>query len=393
MIDRADLRRRVAAVVPEMVALRHSLHRIPELHFQERQTAALIRKTLAAHSLEILPPLVETDVVGILRGSKPDGRCILLRSDIDALPVLERTGAEWQSETPGKAHSCGHDGHMAILVGTLRVLEGLVGELAGSVRFVFQPAEEESRGGKVLIDKGLLDLAPRPDFAFALHGWVGVPLGAVSSAPGPMMAAADSFLITISGRGGHAGMPHRTVDPVLTAAQVVTSLQSIVSRGVDPLSPVVLSLCRIEGGHASNVIPDTVVIEGTTRSFDRALQQSLRPAMERIIGGVCSAAGCTYQVCYDEGYIPLVNDPEAVKLAQAAVTRYMGAEAWAGAHPPSMGAEDFAFYLEKIPGALLRLGLGHEWPALHSPSFDFNDRALETGIMAFVSLVLDLAAR
>jgi amidohydrolase len=391
MIDRAELRRRIAEVLPEIVELRHSFHRIPEIHFQERQTAALIRKTLAGHSWEILPPLVETDVVGLLRGSRPGGKCILLRSDIDALPVEERTNAAWHSTNPGKAHSCGHDGHMAILIGALRVLEGLVGELMGSVRFVFQPAEEEARGGKVLIEKGLLELAPRPDFAFALHGWAGTPVGMVSAAPGPMMAAADTFLITIKGRGGHAAMPQHSVDPVLAAAHVIVSLQSIVSRVVDPLAPVVLSLCRIEGGHTSNVIPESVVIEGTTRYFDRSLERSLREGMQRIIAGVCSAAGCTFQLDYEEGYVPLVNDPAAVSLAHAAVTRYMGAEAWAGDDPPTMGAEDFAFYLEKIPGALLRLGLGEKWPALHSPGFDFNDRALETGIMALVSLVLDLS--
>src|SRR5208337_1291720 len=247
MVPPAELRQRVAGILPGIVALRHSLHRIPETHFQEKETAAAIRSFLAGSALEILPPLLETDVIGTLNGGS-NGPCILLRSDIDALPVQERTGAAWSSERPGRAHSCGHDGHMAILLGAARVLETFSRELAGSVRFVFQPAEEEAAGGKALIEKGLLDIAPRPTAAFALHGWPGVPVGCVSSAAGPAMAEADTFRITVRGRGGHAALPHRAVDPVLTAAQVVTGLQSIVSRSMDAQDSVVLSICRIEGG-------------------------------------------------------------------------------------------------------------------------------------------------
>jgi amidohydrolase len=392
MVPHAELRQRVADVLPEIVSMRHSLHRIPETHFQERETSAAIRAFLADSALQILPPLLQTDTIGLLRGGS-DGPCILLRSDIDALPVQERSGAAWSSERPGCAHSCGHDGHMAILLGTAKVLEALSGQLAGSVRFVFQPAEEEAAGGKALIEKGLLDIAPRPTAAFALHGWPGVPVGCLSSAAGPAMAEADTFRITVRGRGGHGALPHRAVDPVLTAAQVVTGLQSIVSRSVDPQDSVVLSICRIEGGKASNVIPDEVLLEGTTRYFDRSLQGMLRERIQRTVHGTCAAAGCTAELVYEEGYVPLVNHQSAVDLARDVVTSYLGPASWFVDHSRTMGAEDFAFYLEQVPGALLRLGLGEEWQPLHSAGFDFNDRSLEPGIVTLAGLALEFCRR
>jgi amidohydrolase len=392
MVPHERLRQRVTDILPEIVAIRHSLHRIPETHFQEKETAAAIRAFLAGSSLEILPPLLGTDTVGTLKGGS-DGPCILLRSDIDALPVQERSGAAWSSERPGRAHSCGHDGHMAILAGTARVLETFAREMSGNVRFVFQPAEEEAAGGKALIEKGLLEIAPRPTAAFALHGWPGLPVGCLSSAAGPTWAEADTFQITVRGTGGHAGSPHRAIDPVLTAAQLVTSLQSIVSRTVDPQESVVLSICRIEGGTTSNVIPDEVTLEGTTRYFNRSLQALLRARMQRTVDGVCAAAGCTGDLVYEEGYVPLVNHQSAVDLARDVVTAYLGPESWHPDHPRTMAAEDFAFYLEHVPGALLRLGLGEEWQPLHAAGFDFNDQSLEPGIVTLAGLALEFCRR
>jgi hippurate hydrolase len=392
MVPHAELRQRVAGILPEIVALRRSLHRIPETHFQEKETSAAIRAFLSGSALKILPPLLETDVVGTLTGD-PAGPCILLRSDIDALPVQERTGAAWSSQRPGRAHSCGHDGHMAILLGTARVLETFAAELGGSVRFVFQPAEEEAAGGKALIEKGLLDIAPHPSVAFALHGWPGVPLGSLAAAAGPAMAEADTFRILIRGRGGHAAMPHLAIDPVLTAAHVITGLQAIVSRTVDPQEAVVLSVCRVEGGKASNVIPDEITLEGTTRYFDRTLQPGLRARMQRIVDGVCAAAGCTAELVYEVGYVPLVNHAGPVDFAREVVTAYLGDAGWHTEHPRTMGAEDFAFYLERLPGALLRLGLGRDWQPLHSAGFDFNDQALEPGILTMAGLALEYCRR
>ncbi len=377
-------------MLPEATSLRRSLHRIPELHFQERETAAVVRGALSGRpGLEVHAPFLETDVAVTLRGRR-DGPCILLRSDMDALPILERTNAEWCSQAPGRAHSCGHDGHMAMLIGATRVLEGFAGDLRGTVRFIFQPAEEEAAGGKALIEKGFLTAGPRPDLAFALHGWPGLPLGVLSSGPGPAMAAADSFRITVRGRGGHAAMPHRTRDPVLAAAQIITAAQSAVSRSVDPLQPAVLSICAIQGGYTTNVIPDEVVMQGTTRSFQRSVQDLLRQRLEHTVQSVCAAAECSGEISWDVGYVPLVNHASAVDLACRAVSSHLGPARWLAEHPPTMGAEDFAFYLEHVPGALLRLGLGEEWPALHSPGFDFTDQALEAGITALAGLALEL---
>jgi amidohydrolase len=260
------------------------------------------------------------------------------------------------------------------------------------VRFVFQPAEEEEGGGKELIEKGLLDAEPRAEAAFALHGWIGLPAGRVSGAPGTVMAAADRFAIVIRGRGGHAALPHRAADPVVTAAQVIVGLQSIVSRSVDPLEPSVLSVCSIQGGSASNVIPDEVVLEGTTRYFDDGLRTLLAERMAAVLEGTCAAGGCAHTLRYTEGYPPLENDPRAVALARSAVCRYVGAGAWDDDHPRTMGSEDFSFYLKRVPGALLRLGLGKGWPALHSPEFDFNDEALEAGILTLAGLAIDFCS-
>jgi amidohydrolase len=392
MIPIERLRKRVIDVLPEIVELRHSLHRIPETHFHEKDTSAAIRAFLARGTLKILPPMLQTDTIGFLKGAA-EGPCILLRADIDALPVQERSGAVWSSERPGRAHSCGHDGHMAILLGVARVLETFSQELAGSVRFVFQPAEEEAAGGKALIEKGLLDLAPQPSAAYALHGWPGLPVGCLSSAAGPAMAEADTFVITVHGRGGHAGFPHLANDPVIAAAAVVTALQSVVARCMDPQEAVVLSICRIEGGRASNVIPDEVTMEGTTRYFKRSLLEVLRERIRRTVEGVCAALGCTAEVIYKQGYVPLVNEQSSVDLARRVVSSCLGPAKWISEHPPSMGAEDFAFYLERVPGAYLRLGLGEEWPPLHSAGFDFNDRALEPGIIVMAGLALEFCSR
>jgi amidohydrolase len=392
MPPRTELRRLVADILPEIIALRHSLHRIPETHYEERETAETIRAFLAGTRVEILPPLLGTDTVGLLHGASP-GPCILLRSDIDGLPIEEKTGKAWSSTHPGKAHACGHDGHVAILLGTARVLDDLAGSISGSVRFVFQPAEEEAHGGHALIEKGLLEIPPRPEAAFALHGWVGIPEGKVSAAPGAMMAAADRFTITVRGRGGHAALPHRMIDPVVTAAQVIVGLQTVVSRSVDPLEAVVISVCRVEGGKTSNVIPDEVVLEGTTRYFDPRMESPLREKMGRVVAGICASGGCAHELAFMDGYVPLINHASAVAMARTAVATHLGPGAWTDEHPPTMGAEDFGFFLQKVPGALLRLGLGQEWHPLHSPGFDFNDQSLEPGIVTLAGLALDFCSR
>lgn len=390
-VEPSELKSRVRAVLPQIIELRRSLHRDPETRLEEHDTARRLRELAAVPGAELQPPLLGTDVVGLLRGAA--GRCVLLRADIDALPVEDRSGAPWASLHPGRSHACGHDGHMAILVGTLQVLSGLRDHLAGSVRFVFQPAEEEAGGGKLLVERGLLDREPRPQAVYALHGWPGLPAGSVAATPGVAMAGQDRFRITVEGQGGHGAAPHRAVDPVVASAQVISALQTVVSRSIDPVDPAVVSVCTIHGGTASNVIPDRVVMEGTTRYFQPRVRQTLRSRLERVVASTCSAAGARGAVEHSEGYIPVVNDPAQVDFLRQVVARYLGEPSWVPELPPTMGAEDFAFYLARVPGVFLRLGLGEGSASLHNPSFDFNDAALEAGITVMAALALESLTR
>jgi amidohydrolase len=393
-VDPQELKERIQKILPEITEIRHRLHRIPETKLEERQTSKTIRELIADTKIELLDPYIGTDVVGLLWGKRTgrEGVNVTLRCDIDALPIKERSGRSWTSENEGRAHSCGHDGHMAILIGTLKVLDGLSDSFDGSIRFVFQPAEEEAGGGKMMVDRGLLDTDPRPSAVFALHGWPGIPAGTIAAIPGPAMAAQDRFRITVRGRGGHGAVPHKAIDPIVTSAQVVGGLQTVVSRSLEPVSAGVISVCTIHGGTTSNVIPDEVLMEGTTRYFDKRVQTLIRSRMEEVIRGICASAGAEYLFEYNEGYIPLVNDPEKVSFLHTVVESYLGEKAWIPDLPQVMGAEDFAFYLDKIPGVFLRLGLGKDWPSLHSAEFDFNDRAIEAGITAMSALAIETLA-
>jgi amidohydrolase len=395
-VDPQDLKRSIRKILPEITAIRRGLHRIPETKLEERETSRRIRELIADTKIELLDPYIGTDVVGLLWGTnafRGKNINVTLRSDIDALPIRETSGKSWASEHDGRAHSCGHDGHMAVLIGTLKVLDELSDRFAGSVRFVFQPAEEEAGGGKMMVDKGLLDTDPKPSAVFALHGWPGIPAGTIAAAPGAAMAAQDRFRITVRGRGGHGAVPHKTIDPIVTSAQIVGGLQTIVSRSLEPVAAGVISVCTIHGGTTSNVIPDEVVMEGTTRYFDTKIQTLIRSRMEEVVRGICAAAGAEHSLEYSEGYIPLVNDPEKVDFLKQIVGSYLGEQAWISDLPRVMGAEDFAFYLAKVPGVFLRLGLGEDWPGLHSAAFDFNDQAIEAGITVMSALALETLAQ
>ena len=378
-------------VLPDVVDLRHSIHENPELALHEEDTAALIRRTLEPTALRLLDPFLGTDVVGMLHGDD-EGRNVTLRADIDALPLEEKTGLPYRSRRDGLMHACGHDGHTAMLLGAALVLSELRQQFAGSVRFVFQPGEEVEAAGRDLVEKGVL-LDPEPDALFALHAWSGTPAGAIASKPGVMMAAADFFELRIHGKGGHGSMPEATVDPILTGARVVDGLQSVTSRRVSALEPVVVSVCRVDSGTNSNIIPDSLEMEGTVRYLKAGMGQMLRSEMEQIIRGVCDAAGATYQFSYDEKYIPTVNDEGIVALAREVVQRSLGPESWVDLDRPSMGGEDFSFYIKDRPGAMFRIGMGEAAPSVHNPHFDFNDDALEAGIVFLVSAALEVLSR
>ncbi len=404
-LDPKDLKKRAREILPEITEIRRALHRIPETKLEERETSKRIRELVSDANIELLEPYIGTDVVGLLWGTKTDARRdaadrtprasinVTLRADIDALPIEESSGKSWRSEHDGRAHSCGHDGHIAILIGTLKVLDRLTDLFDGSVRFVFQPAEEEAGGGKMMVDKGLLDADPKPSAVYALHGWPGIATGTIAAIPGPAMAAQDRFRITVKGKGGHGAVPHRTIDPIVTSAQIINGLQTIVSRSMEPVAAGVVSVCTIHGGTTGNVIPDQVTMEGTTRYFDKKIQSLIRSRMKEVIHGICASAGASYSFDYNEGYIPLVNNPEKVSFLKEVVKAYLGEKAWMSNLPQVMGAEDFAFYLDKVPGVFLRLGLGEHSPSLHSAEFDFNDRAIEAGIIVMSALALETLSR
>jgi amidohydrolase len=403
--DPKDLKKRIQKILPEITEIRHALHIIPETRLEEHKTAKRIRGLVDDTRIELLKPYIGTDVVGLLWGTKgarghtdggqnrSGGINVTLRADIDALPIEEKSGKSWKSEHDGRAHSCGHDGHMAILIGTLKVLGGLTDLFDGSVRFVFQPAEEEAGGGKMMVDKGLLDTDPKPSAVYALHGWPGIATGTIAAIPGPAMAAQDRFRIAVKGKGGHGAVPHRAIDPVVTSAQIINGLQTIVSRSMEPVAAGVVSVCTIHGGTTGNVIPDQVTMEGTTRYFDKKIQSLIRSRMKEVINGICASAGATCSFDYNDGYIPLVNNPEKVNFLREVVEAYLGEKTWISDLPQVMGAEDFAFYLDKVPGVFLRLGLGEDSPSLHSAEFDFNDRAIEAGITVMSALALETLSR
>ena len=375
-------------ILPAVVNIRHLIHQNPETALKEFETAELIRRSLGKADIRLLAPFLETDVVGILDG-KNKGKNVTLRADIDALPIKEATDRPYASRREGVMHACGHDGHTAMLIGAALVLNAVKDVFNGSVRFVFQPGEEIVAAGKNLVARGALR-EPRPDAVVALHAWTDAAEGVIASKPGAFLSAADFFRIEIKGKGAHGARPENSIDPILTAARVVETLQSVVSRSVSALDPVVLSVCRICGGVNSNIIPDTVELEGTIRYFKPELGRKIKALMERIVNGVCDSMGASYEFSYESPYIPTINHPEIVTLGRKIAIEVLGPSAWQDLENPSMGAEDFAYYIAEHPGAMFRMGMGEHSAPLHNSHFDFNDKAMKTGILFLVSFALEV---
>ena len=386
MINPDQVWERVEAVLPDVLRLRHDLHQHPELALEERRTASIIRKVLDERGIRVLDPLLGTDVVGMLAGARP-GRNVTLRADMDALPLLEKGAPAYRSVHEGLMHACGHDGHSAALAGAAMVLSELSAGLSGSVRFVFQPGEEVVAAGRDLVEAGVLT-DPVPDLVYALHAWPGLPAGAIASKPGVFMAAAGFFTITVTGKGSHGSKPEQGVDPILTAARVIEGLQMIASRRVKALDSVVVSICRIAGGSNGNIIPDSVEMEGTIRYLKREMGEQIRSDLEQIVKGICESAGATYELCHSPSYVPTVNHPDAIGIARQVVGEMMGPDCWIEAEEPSMGGEDFAFYIQDYPGAMLWLGMGETSAPLHNACFDFNDAALRNAVAFLVSVAI-----
>ena len=388
----SEIRRIIGEAYPEIRALRQDLHQHPETKFEEVRTARQVVKHLKKLKIPCKTKVGRTGVVGVLRG-KRRGPCVALRADMDALPLSERNRFSYRSVNEGKMHACGHDGHTANLVGVAHVLSRLKEHLRGSVKLLFQPAEESGiQGGAELMiaDGALTD--PKPDVIFGLHTSHVYPLGTVASVAGPALASADFFDIRIRGRGAHAAYPHKGIDPIVIAGAVVEALQTIASRRIDPLQPVVVTVGQITGGTARNIIPDTVTLGGTTRAYDRAVRQTLKQQLQRIPKDIARAMGGSAEVDYMECYPAVINDRKAFDFLKQVATDVLGRKRFLEA-APSMGGEDFAFYLEKTPGVFFWLGNGSPERQIHSPTFNFNDQALKTGMLVMTELVLNWPAQ
>ena len=374
----------------QVITWRRHLHRNPETSFQEEQTARFVRETLETFDgLEISRP-TENSVVASLTGSRP-ARTIAIRADIDALPVTEENDSEFVSRNPGVMHACGHDGHTAMLLGAAKILSGMREELKGEVRFVFQHAEELSPGGaEELVEAGVMEGV---DAVLGIHLWSQLPVGKVGITYGPMMAAPDIFEVTVKGSGGHAAFPHQNVDPIAIGAQVVTNLQHVVSREVDPIDGVVLSVTRFEGGTTHNVIPGTVEMEGTVRTLDPEVREKMPDLMERVIRGVTMAHDADYEFSYKRGYRPVINDEGLIREIEETAKEVVG-EGNVEVMPPNMGGEDFSAYGQKAPSAFYLVGAGNELKGItaphHHPRFDIDEEALAIGLKMHLAAALRL---
>lgn len=381
-----------ALVTPELeaqaIAWRRELHANPELSFHEHETARFVEERLRSLGRYELERPTPTSVVARLRGDRP-GRVLALRADMDALPIDEEADVPFRSRVPGVMHACAHDGHTAMLLAAATILAERRSELAGEVRLVFQHAEELPPGGaQELVAAGVMDGV---DLVVGAHLMTGYPAGQVAAQPGPLMAAADSIAIEIRGRGGHAAYPHTTVDPVVVAAHAVTALQQVVAREVDPLDNAVVSVTRVHAGIADNVIPETVQLGGTVRTFRPETRAAVREAIERVLRGVTEAHGAGYDYTFTEGYAAVVNDADAAALVAEAARREIGGEHVVEV-APIMGGEDFSAYLATVPGVFFFVGAQsvEAGPVPHhSPRFVIDESALRTGIGVLARTALD----
>ncbi|MFT0877534.1 M20 aminoacylase family protein [Rhodopseudomonas sp. G2_2311] len=379
---------RVADLQPDIAAWRRTLHQQPELMYDVEGTAAFVAERLREFGCdEVVTGLGRTGVVGVIRGARPAGtgdlKAIGLRADMDALPIVEATGLPYASKVPGKMHACGHDGHTAMLLGAARYLAE-TRNFAGDAVMIFQPAEEGGAGAAAMIDDGLMERFGI-DQVYGMHNGPGIPVGAFAISPGPVMAATDAIDIRIEGHGGHAARPHLCVDPVLAGAQLITALQGIVSRNVDPFEAAVLSMCEFHAGNARNVIPQYAELKGTVRTMTAEVRDMVEQRVRDVVAGVAQVTGTRIELTYERGYPVLVNHMAETDVA-IQVARDVAGEANVVPLPPLMGAEDFAYMLEKRPGAFVFIGNGDS-AGLHHPAYDFNDEAIVYGTSYWVRLV------
>ncbi len=378
---------RVADLHPEIVAWRHDLHAHPELMYDVHRTAGFVADRLREFGCdEVVTGLGRTGVVGVIKGRQAANggpKVVGLRADMDALPIEEANDLPYKSKTPGKMHACGHDGHTAMLLGAARYLAE-TRNFAGDVVVVFQPAEEGGAGADAMIKDGLMDRFGIEQ-VFGMHNGPGLPIGTFGIRPGPIMASTDHVSIRIEGVGGHAAAPHKGIDPIVVGAQLVTALQSIVSRSVDPVESIVVSICQFHAGNAFNVIPQTAELAGTVRALKPEIRDFVEKRMREIVAGVAQATGATITLDYQHGYPVTVNHPAQTDLAVRIAGEVAGQDNVMAELPPIMGAEDFSFMLQARPGAFIFVGNGDS-AGLHHPSYNFNDEAILYGTSYWIKL-------
>jgi amidohydrolase len=375
---------RVADLHDEITEWRRDLHAHPELQYDVHRTAGAVSEKLKSFGCDdVVTGLGRTGVVGVIRGSKPGGKVIGMRADMDALPIEEATTVAYKSTVPGKMHACGHDGHTAMLLGAAKYLAE-TRNFAGTAVVIFQPAEEGGAGARAMMDDGLFDRFGIEE-VFGMHNYPGMPIGQFAIRSGPMMASTDTIAIDLEGVGGHAAWPHFGVDTVLVGAQIVNQLQSIVARNVDPLHAAVISICMFQAGHTDNVIPQQAKLRGTARALSPKVRDLLQKRVREVVEGTARAYGAKAELTYTTGYPVLVNEERKTAFAAGVAKEVAGKDKVNTDCPPLMGAEDFAFMLQERPGAFIYIGNGNS-AQLHNPAYDFNDEAIPVGTSYWVRL-------
>jgi amidohydrolase len=386
---------RIAEFHEEMTAWRRDLHTHPELSLQEVRTSGVVQQRLREFGVdEVITGLARTGVVGVIRGRGGDSaRAVGLRADMDALPIEEATGLEYASRNPGVMHACGHDGHTAMLLGAAKYLAE-TRNFDGTVYVIFQPAEENLGGGEIMVREGLFERCPMQQ-VYGMHNWPAIPAGTFLWREGPIMAAVAGIEITVTGKGAHAAHPDQGIDPIVVAAQIVTALQTIVARAIDPAEAGVVTIGHISGGHTYNVIPETVHMKGTARWFRPSVGDALEAGVRRLAGGIAESFGARAEVAFERAYPATVNDPEATRLTLNAARAVAGEQRVEPMRNPTLGGEDFAFMLKAKQGSYIMLGggRGKDDPMLHHPRYDFNDAILPVGASYWATLAEQLLAR
>lgn len=383
----------VESYLDELIAIRRDLHAHPELGYEEVRTAGIVAETLRSYGVdEVHTQVGRTGVVGVIQGREGSNRAVGLRADMDALPIAEETGVEYRSTYPGKMHGCGHDGHTTMLLGAARYLAS-TRNFKGKAYLFFQPGEEGHAGAQAMIDDGLFERFP-VESVYALHNWPSLPLGTVGLNSGPMMAGIDRFKLRITGVGGHGGHPHQTVDPIIASAHIVSAIQSIVSKNVNPFDSAVIGLHHIHAGSetALSVVPETLDIAGMVKWYREEVRDILERRLREVVQNCAAMFGVRADLHYELLYPPTINTPPEAETVARVAERLVGTQSVRRDLEPSMGSEDFAFMLRKKPGAYFRLGVGGGYP-LHNPKYDFNDQVIPIGSAMFAAIVEDTLGR